>query len=225
MIDIAPSLLSADFARLGEQIAQVENAGATLLHVDVMDGQFVPNITMGPLVVEAVRRASRLPLDCHLMIIEPQNFIEDFARAGADMISVHVEATPHLHRLLTRIRELGCQPGIAINPATPLALLEDALEYADYVLIMSVNPGFGGQSFIRSSLTRVRRTAKMVRDQGLETRIEIDGGISTKNLAAVIDSGAEVIVAGSAIFATPDPASAVRAMLEIARGSQLKATI
>jgi ribulose-phosphate 3-epimerase len=220
MIQIAPSILSADFTRLGEQIVMVEQAGASLIHIDVMDGRFVPNITMGPLVVEAARRVTDLRLDCHLMIVEPQNYIEEFAKAGADMISVHVEATPHLHRLLTHIRELGCQAGIAVNPATPLSTLEEALDLADYVLIMSVNPGFGGQSFIPATLAKVRRLAQMIRDRRLLTRIEIDGGISTKNMKEVIASGAELIVAGSAIFGAPDPAAVVRHLLEIARGQQ-----
>jgi len=220
MIEIAPSILSADFTRLGEQIAMVEQAGASLIHIDVMDGQFVPNITIGPLVVEAARRSTNLPLDAHLMIIEPENYLENFAQAGANLISIHVEATPHLHRLLTRIRELGCQPGIAINPATPLSALEEALEFADYVLIMSVNPGFGGQTFISSALTKVRKLAQMIRDRRLPVRIEIDGGISMKNLPEVMASGAEMIVAGSAIFGAPDPAAMVRQMVEIARGQQ-----
>jgi ribulose-phosphate 3-epimerase len=224
MIEIAPSILSADFTRLGEQIAMVEQAGASLIHLDVMDGQFVPNITMGPLVVEAARRSTNLPLDAHLMIIEPENFLEDFAQAGANLISVHVEATPHLHRLLTRIRELGCQPGIAINPATPLSAMEEALEFADYVLIMSVNPGFGGQTFISSALTKVQKLAQVIRDRRLSVRIEIDGGISVKNLPEVIASGAEMIVAGSAIFGAPDPAAVVRQMVEIARGQQRRAS-
>jgi ribulose-phosphate 3-epimerase len=224
MIEIAPSILSADFTRLGEQIAMVEQAGASLIHLDVMDGQFVPNITMGPLVVEAARRSTNLPLDAHLMIIEPENFLEDFAQAGANLISVHVEATPHLHRLLTRIRELGCQPGIAINPATPLGAMEEALEFADYVLIMSVNPGFGGQTFISSAIAKVQKLAQVIRDRRLSVRIEIDGGISVKNLPEVIASGAEMIVAGSAIFGAPDPAAVVRQMVEIARGQQRRAS-
>lgn len=216
MIELAPSILSADFARLGEQIALVERAGAHLIHVDVMDGRFVPNLTVGPLIVEAVRRVTRLPIDVHLMIVEPERYLEAFARAGAQLISVHLEASPHLHRTLNRIRELGCRAGIAINPATSLALLEEVLDQADYVLVMSVNPGFGGQPFIPAALDKVRRLAKMIYERGLPTRIEIDGGIGLENFTDVVAAGARMIVAGSAIFAAPDPAAVVRKMLELA---------
>jgi ribulose-phosphate 3-epimerase len=217
MIHIAPSILSADFARLGEHVALVERAGASLIHIDVMDGRFVPNITVGPLVVEAVRRVTALPLDVHLMIVEPDRYLEDFARAGADYISVHVEASPHLHRVLTRIRELGCQAGVALNPATPLWAVEEALEYADFVLLMSVNPGWGGQQFIPASLERARRLRAMIRERGLATRIEMDGGIGVDNLLDVLEGGVEMIVAGSAIFSAPDPAQVVAEMVELVR--------
>jgi ribulose-phosphate 3-epimerase len=220
MIQIAPSILSADFTRLGEQIATVEQAGAGLIHVDVMDGRFVPNITIGPLIVQAARRSTSLPLDVHLMIVEPERYVEDFAAAGADFISVHVETSPHLHRTLSRIRELGRHAGIVVNPATPLSAIEEALEYADYVLIMSVNPGFGGQKFIPSSLDKVRRLDRMIGERKLPVRIEIDGGISLTNLEQVIACGAQMIVAGSAIFAAPDPAAVVRQMLDVARRSE-----
>lgn len=223
MIEIAPSILSADFTCLGEQIHLVEQAGASLIHIDVMDGRFVPNITVGPLIVEAARRSTALPLDVHLMIVEPERYLEEFAAAGANLISVHVEATPHLHRALTRIRELGCQAGIALNPATPLVAVEEGLAYADYVLVMSVNPGFGGQQFIPSSCEKVRRLDHLIRQRGLPVRIEIDGGISPENLEQVIASGAHMIVAGSAIFGAPDPAAVVRQMLNIARQQQARA--
>lgn len=222
MIQIAPSILSADFTRLGEQIQLVERAGAALIHVDVMDGRFVPNITIGPLVVEAVRRVTDLPLDVHLMIVEPERYIEDFVQAGANLISVHVEASPHLHRTLTRIRELGCQAGAVLNPATPLSAVEEVLPLADYVLIMSVNPGFAGQRFIPSSLYKVRRLDRLIQDRELKTRIEIDGGISTANVDQVVTAGAEILVAGSAIFAAPDPAAVIREMLELAHRAQAR---
>ncbi len=217
MIHIAPSILSADFARLGEQIALVERGGASLIHIDVMDGRFVPNITVGPLVVEAVRRATALPLDVHLMIVEPDRYVEDFARAGANYISIHVEASPHLHRTLTRIRELGCRAGVALNPATPLWAVEEALGYADFVLLMSVNPGWGGQSFIPASLERARRLRAMIRERNLPTLIEMDGGIGPENLRDVLEGGVQIVVAGSAIFGAPDPAQVVAKMVELAR--------
>jgi len=222
MIEIVPSILSADFARLGEQISLVERAGASLIHIDVMDGRFVPNITVGPLVVEAVRRATSLPLDVHLMIVEPEKYIADFSRAGADYISVHVEANPHLHRMLTYIRELGCKAGIAINPATPLSAIEETLELADFVLLMSVNPGFGGQDFIPSSLGKARRLRRMISECGLKTRIEMDGGIGLENLREVMASGVEMIVAGSAIFGARDPAKIVSNMVQLARSFEAR---
>jgi ribulose-phosphate 3-epimerase len=214
MIEIAPSILSADFTRLGEQIAAVEKAGASLLHVDVMDGRFVPNITVGLPVVKAISRATRLPIDAHLMIVEPGRYAEEFVRAGAKMVSIHIEADSNAHRTLTGIRSAGALAGIVINPATSLSVLDDAIKFADYVLVMSVNPGFGGQEFIPESLDRVRRLRKMIDERGLKTRIEIDGGINADNVAEVTGAGAEIIVAGSAIFGTPDPAVALREMRE-----------
>lgn len=214
MFEIAPSILSADFTRLGEGISEVEKGGATVLHVDVMDGHFVPNITIGLPVVKSLRKATSMTIDTHLMIEEPSRYAVQFVEAGADMVSVHVEADVHLHRTLSAIRGAGGKAGIAINPATPLSSLEEALPYADFVLIMSVNPGFGGQSFIPTSLDKVRRLRGMILDQGLNTRIEIDGGIDAANVAEVVGAGAEIIVAGSAIFGKEDPAAATREMLE-----------
>jgi ribulose-phosphate 3-epimerase len=214
MIEIAPSILSADFARLGEQIRTVEQAGASLLHVDVMDGRFVPNITVGLPVVKAISRATRLPIDAHLMIVEPGRYAESFVKAGAQMVSIHIEADPHAHRTLSAIRSAGGKPGIAFNPATPLSALEEAIKFADYVLLMSVNPGFGGQEFIPESLEKVRRLRKMIDERGLRTRIEIDGGIDLDNIADVTGAGAEIIVSGSAIFGADDPGVAVRKLRE-----------
>lgn len=214
MIEIAPSILSADFTCLGEQIKTVERAGASLLHVDVMDGRFVPNITVGFPVVKAISRATRLPIDAHLMIVEPGRYAEQFVKAGAQMVSIHIEADPHAHRTLTTIRDAGARAGIAINPATPLSALDEAVKFADYVLLMSVNPGFGGQEFIPASLDKIRRLRKMIDERGLQTRIEVDGGIDSDNIAEVTSAGAEIIVSGSAIFATPDPAIALRELRE-----------
>lgn len=214
MIEIAPSILSADFARLAEEIQTVERAGASLLHVDVMDGRFVPNITIGLPVVKAISRATRLPLDAHLMIVEPGQYAEQFVAAGAQMVSVHIEADPHAHRTLSAIRAAGGQAGIAINPATSLSAVEEVLQFADYVLLMSVNPGFGGQKFIPESLDKLRRLRRLIDERGLSTRIEIDGGIDRDNVADVAAAGAEIIVSGSAIFAAKDPAVAFRELRE-----------
>ena len=214
MIEIAPSILSADFSRLGEQINTVERAGASLLHVDVMDGRFVPNITVGLPVVKAISRATQLPIDAHLMIVEPARYVESFVEAGAQMVSIHIEADPHAHRTLTAIRAAGAQAGIAINPATSLSVLEEAIKFVDFVLVMSVNPGFGGQEFISSSLDKVRRLRKMLDERGSKARIEIDGGIDQDNVAEVAGAGAEIIVSGSAIFGAPDPAVALRELRE-----------
>lgn len=213
MVEIAPSILSADFTRLGEQIAAVEQGGAGCIHVDVMDGHFVPNITIGPFIVEAVRRATALPIDCHLMIENPDQYIGNFARAGANMISVHPETTYHLHRTLQSIQQAGCKAGVVLNPATPLAAIEEIVNNVDYVLLMSVNPGFGGQKFISSALDKVRRLRAMLRAHGSQARIEIDGGIGLENAATVVEAGAEILVAGSAIFGQPDPAESVRQLL------------
>src|SRR5215475_1783327 len=214
IVDIAPSILSADFSRLGDQISVVERAGASLLHVDVMDGQFVPNITVGLPVVKAISRATRLPIDAHLMIVEPGRYAEQFVAAGARMVSVHIEADPHIHRTLTAIRAAGAQAGIAINPATSLAAVEEAVSFADYILVMSVNPGFVGQEFISASLEKIRRLRRMIDERSLAARIEVDGGIDCENIADVVGAGAEIIVAGSAIFGAPDPAVAVRELRE-----------
>jgi ribulose-phosphate 3-epimerase len=214
MVEIAPSLLSADFTRLAEAIEAVESGGATILHVDVMDGHFVPNITIGLPVVRSIRKATKLVIDTHLMIEEPGRYAVEFVKAGADMVSVHVEADEHLHRTLVAIRDAGAKAGIAINPATSLASLDEALQFADFILLMSVNPGFGGQSFISESVAKLRRLRQMISDRGLDTRIEVDGGIDEENAAAVVDAGAEILVAGSAVYGKDDPAAAVRALLE-----------
>ena len=214
MIEIAPSILSADFTRLAEEIATVEKAGASILHVDVMDGRFVPNITVGLPVVKAIARTTNLPIDAHLMIVEPGQYADQFAKAGARMVSIHIEADPNAHRTLTSIRAAGAMAGIVLNPATSLSALDEVIKFADYVLVMSVNPGFGGQEFIPESLDKVRRLRKMIDERGLKTRIEIDGGVNTENIAEVTGAGAEIIVAGSAIFAAPDPAVAVRQLRE-----------
>jgi ribulose-phosphate 3-epimerase len=214
MIEIAPSILSADFTRLGEEIATIERGGAAVVHVDVMDGHFVPNITIGLPVVRALKQATQLPLDTHLMITNPGLYAEQFVEAGASMVSVHVEIDPHLHRTLEAIRKKGAMAGVAINPATPLVMLEEALPYADFILLMSVNPGFGGQKFIKTSLDKVRRLRRMIDERGLKTRIEIDGGIDRHNIAEIAAAGAEIIVAGSAVFNEADPAQAVRELRE-----------
>lgn len=213
-IEIAPSILSADFARLGEEIAAVERGGAGLLHIDVMDGHFVPNITIGLPVVKSLAAATRLPLDAHLMISEPGRYAEQFVTAGAKMVSVHVEADPHLHRTLMAIKGAGAQAGVAINPATPLVALEEAIGFADYILVMSVNPGFGGQRFITPTLEKVRRLRQMLDGRRLKARIEIDGGIDLNNIGEVVAAGAEILVAGSAIFGAADPEEATRLMRE-----------
>jgi ribulose-phosphate 3-epimerase len=216
MVEIAPSILAADFTRLGEQIAAAERGGASYVHVDVMDGHFVPNITLGPFIVKAVRRATKLPIDAHLMIENPDQYIADFARAGANMLSVHPEATYHLHRTLAYIREAGCQAGVVLNPATPLAAVEEVIGDVDYVLLMSVNPGFGGQEFIASSLDKLRRLGALIRGRGARARVEIDGGIGPENAAQVAAAGAEILVAGSAVFGAPDPTEAVRQLARLA---------
>jgi ribulose-phosphate 3-epimerase len=211
---IAPSILSADFARLAEAIEAVARGGATVLHVDVMDGHFVPNITIGLPVVKSLRKATDLKIDTHLMISEPGRYAVEFVEAGANMVSVHVEADVHLQRTLVAIREAGGEAGIAINPATPLESLTEALPYADFVLLMSVNPGFGGQKFIPTMVSKLRRLRRMIDDSGYDVKIEIDGGIDQSNIAEITGSGAEIIVAGSAVYGTDDPAAAVRALLE-----------
>ena len=214
MIEIAPSILSADFTRLGEEIRAVEAGGASILHVDVMDGKFVPNITIGLPVVKSIAKVTKLPIDCHLMIEEPSRYAVEFVKAGASMVSVHVEADVHLQRTLTVIREAGGKAGIAINPATPLVALEEALPFADFILLMSVNPGFGGQKFIYTSLDKLRRLRLMIQSRGLNTRIEIDGGVDAENIAQVVEAGAEIIVAGSAVYGKSDATGAVQTLLD-----------
>jgi ribulose-phosphate 3-epimerase len=217
MIRIAPSLLSADFARLGDEIAAAERGGAGVIHVDVMDGHFVPNLTVGPVVVKAVRRATRLPVDCHLMIENADRYVDAFIDAGADWISVHVEALPHLHRTIAHLKGRGTRAGVVINPATPLASLEEILPDADYVLLMSVNPGFGGQKFIPGSIDKIRRLKQAIDARGLHTEIEVDGGVDAGNIRTLAEAGAQVFVAGSAVFDGGDPEAAVRRLLEAAR--------
>src|ERR1044072_1419852 len=214
IIDIAPSILSVDFSRLAEEIEAVKRGGATVLHVDVMDGHFVPNLTVGLPVVKSLAAATDLPIDAHLMISEPGRYAQEFVAAGAKMVSVHVEADAHLHRTLASIKAAGAQAGVVLNPATPLESLSEALQFADYVLVMSVNPGFGGQQFIRQTVDKVKRLRRMIDERQLDTRIEIDGGIDSNNIATVVAAGAEIIVAGSAIFGAADPELAVRELRE-----------
>ena len=214
MFEIAPSILSADFTKLADEIAAVEAGGAKVLHVDVMDGHFVPNITIGLPVVKSLRKATKLTIDTHLMIEEPSRYAVKFVEAGADMVSVHVDADVHLQRTLVAIREAGAKAGIAINPATPLSAIEEALPYADFVLLMSVNPGFGGQSFIPTSVDKLRRLKKMIADRGLATKIEIDGGIDASNISEIVQSGAEIIVAGSAVYGRGNATDAVRELID-----------
>ena len=213
MFEIAPSILSADFTRLAEEITAIEEGGATVLHFDVMDGRFVPNITVGLPVLKSVRKFTGMTIDCHLMIVEPNRYAAEFVKAGANMVSVHVEADAHLQRTLTAIREAGGQAGIAINPATPLISLEEALPYADFILLMSVNPGFGGQKFIPTSIDKLRRLRRMIDERGLPVKIEIDGGIDVSNIKKIVESGAEIIVAGSAVFGGGKPTEAVRELI------------
>lgn len=211
-IIVAPSILSADFARLAEDIAAVEAAGADWLHVDVMDGRFVPNITIGPPVVKAIRKVTKLPLDCHLMIVEPEKYVDAFAEAGADTITIHVEACTHLQRTLCHIKSLGKRAGVTLNPSTHEDSLRYVLEVVDQVLVMSVNPGFGGQSFLTSQLDKVRAIKKMVDDLGLDVDIEIDGGITKDTAPAAIEAGARILVAGNAVFNSKDWGAAIASL-------------
>ena len=218
MVKIAPSILAADFGRLADQLAMVEAGGAELVHLDVMDGVFVPNITFGPVVVEAVRKWSKLPLDVHLMIDKPERYLGDFAKAGADIITIHIEATTHLHRTVHRIKELGAKAGVSLNPATPLTSLDFILDDLDLVLIMSVNPGFCGQKFIPSSLRKIRRLKEWIEERGLKVEIEVDGGIGPDNIRSVVEAGVDIVVAGSAIFHSEDPKRTVEKLVKLAKG-------
>lgn len=209
MVKIAPSILSADFSKLGEEIKDVEKAGADLIHVDVMDGHFVPNITIGPLVVDSIRPITKLPLDCHLMIENPDQYIEAFAKAGSDYITVHVEACRHLHRTVHLIKSFGVKAGIVLNPATPIEWIEPILSDVDMVLLMTVNPGFGGQKFISSVLPKIKRVREMADEKGLELEIEIDGGVNEETAPLCIEAGATILVAGSAVFNQSDRVQAI----------------
>jgi ribulose-phosphate 3-epimerase len=210
MVQIAASILSADFAALGAAVHAAERGGADLIHVDIMDGHFVPNLTMGPPVVASLRKVTTVPLDVHLMIEEPDRYLEAFVRAGAAMISVHVEILPHLHRTIQRIRELGARAGVAINPATPVGVLEEIAGDLDHVLVMSVNPGFGGQTFIPRTESKIRAVRALLDERGSRAPIEVDGGIEAANAARVVAAGAAILVAGNAIFGSPDPERATR---------------
>ena len=211
-VKIAPSILSADFARLAEEVALVEQAGADMIHVDVMDGHFVPNLTVGPPIVEALRAVTKLPLDVHLMITNPDVFLDDFAKAGADIITVHVETCPHLHRTIQSIRELDVQPGVTLNPATPLGQMTEILSDVSIVLIMSVNPGFGGQTFIPSALQRIKKIRKLIEQTESRAHVEVDGGVKVENSKDIIKAGADILVAGSAIFGSKDYEEAIRGL-------------
>lgn len=222
MIELAPSILSADFARLGEQVNQAIEAGATLLHLDVMDGHFVPNLTIGPPVVASVRKVTDVPLDCHLMIENPDEFVSAFIDAGADWVSVHQEACVHLHRTLELIRSKGAKPGVVINPATPVHTLGEVLGMVDYVLVMSVNPGFGGQKFIPRSLDKIRKLVTMRNANGHHFRIEVDGGVGPDTVGDVVRAGTELLVAGNAVFGKGDIGSNVRGLLKLAHEATLQ---
>ena len=215
-MQLAPSILSADFSRLGEEIRSVDESGAHLIHCDVMDGHYVPNLTIGPLVVKAIRPVTELPLDVHLMVTNPDELVPAFVAAGADRITVHVEACVHLHRSLHAIREAGVRPGVALNPATPLSSIEEVLDEIDLLLIMSVNPGFGGQKFIPGALERLRRARALREARGLEFDLQVDGGVGADNVAEVAEAGADIVVAGSAVFDGVDAAAATRRLLAAA---------
>jgi len=222
VIELAPSILSADFSRLGEEVRAAGEGGGTVIHVDIMDGHFVPNLTIGPPVVKSLRRATRLPLDCHLMIEHPDEFIPVFADAGADWISVHQEVCRHLNRTLHHIKDHGCLAGVVINPATPVETLAEVLDVVDYVLVMSVNPGFGAQPFIPSTLHKMRRLAEIRSQRGLNYRIEVDGGVALETVADVVRAGAEILVAGNAVFGNGDPSKNAAALLKAATEAALQ---
>ena len=221
MKKIAPSILSADFSRLGDEVRAVEAAGADYIHIDVMDGRFVPNITIGPLVVDAVRKVTSLPLDVHLMIEEPERYVEDFARAGADIIVVHAEACRHLHRVVQQIKATGKRAGVSLNPATPLNVLDYVLEELDLVLLMTVNPGFGGQSFIEACIPKIQTLRGMLDSRGCEAELEIDGGAKPSNVARIAHAGADVLVAGSAVFGSSDYAATIAEMKRLMQEPRL----
>ena len=212
MIKIAPSILSADFKKLGSEIKEIEDAGADYVHVDVMDGHFVPNITIGPLIVKAIKPITKLPLDVHLMIENPDQYIKDFAEAGADIITVHQETCPHLHRTIQLIKNQNVKAGVVINPATPVAMIKEIIANVDLVLVMSVNPGFGGQSFISSTLSKIKEIDLIRKDKQLEFELQVDGGVNATTAKAVVDAGADVLVAGSAIFNQPNRKEAINAI-------------
>jgi ribulose-phosphate 3-epimerase len=219
MVELLPSILSADFAHLADEVAAAERGGGTTIHVDVMDGHFVPNITLGPPVVKSLRKVTKLPLDCHLMIENPNDFIADFAGAGANWLSVHYEACPHLHRTLELIAHHGMKPGVVLNPATRVDLITDILPMVHHVLIMSVNPGFGGQEFIPFSLDKIRHLVELRRELGLGFRIEVDGGVAHDTIAQVVKAGAELLVAGNAVFGSGHPEQDARSLLAAARAA------
>ncbi|HUK49222.1 MAG TPA: ribulose-phosphate 3-epimerase [Terriglobales bacterium] len=222
MIELAPSILSADFAHLADQVARAAEGGGTVIHVDVMDGHFVPNITLGPQLVRSLRKATKLPLDCHLMIENPDLYIPAFADAGADWMSVHLEATRHLDRSLNLVKNHGCQVGVVINPATPVSMLNEVLDIVDYVLIMSVNPGFGAQPFIPNSLHKLRQLRDLREQRNLNYRIEVDGGIAVDTVGQVVGAGAEILVAGNAVFSHGDPKINAQTLLKAALDATLQ---